>query len=235
MLFDLLQSGEDMRTILITLLMTVPVILISLTFHEVAHGYISYKMGDPTAYNLGRLTLNPVKHLDPIGSLAMLLFGIGWAKPVPVNARYYKKPKWGMALTAFAGPIANVLLAFVGVIAYECLWNSGVIFRVNSEFALNFLSMLFTFLYYFYLLNAYLAIFNLIPIPPFDGSRIAMVFLPDRLYFKIMRYERIIMLVLLALLWFGWLSIPLNFLANKLTYYMTWLVDKVWYAVASLF
>ncbi len=235
MLYDLLFSGYDARKILISLLMTVPIILISLTFHEVAHGYVSYKMGDPTAYNLGRLSLNPIKHLDPIGALAMLLFGIGWAKPVPVNSRYYKNPKWGMALTALAGPLANVLLAFVGVILYVCLYNSGVFSYESTEFLANFLGMLRDFLSTFVLLNTYLAIFNLIPIPPFDGSRLALVFLPDRIYFKIMRYERYIMLAVLALLWTGILSDQLDYLSTGLINGMTWLVDKVWYAVVSLF
>ena len=236
MLYQAIRSGSGIREIVISLLITIPIILISLTFHEVAHGYVSYKFGDPTAYNLGRLTLNPIKHLDPLGALSMLLFGIGWAKPVPVNARYYKKPKWGMALTALAGPLSNVLLAFVGTVVYVCLWNSGFFgLAIRSEFLYNLLWMLNTFLSLFITMNAYLAIFNLIPIPPFDGSRIAFVFLPDKVYFGIMRYERIIMLAVMLLLFTGFLSGPLNFLASGLTDGMGWLVNTVWNAVASLF
>ena len=110
MLLSMFRSGASVQEILIQLILVIPVILISLTFHEVAHGYISYKLGDPTAYNLGRLSLNPAKHLDPIGSLCMLLFGVGWAKPVPVNARRFKNPRRDMAITGAAGPISNLLL-----------------------------------------------------------------------------------------------------------------------------
>lgn len=235
MLLDALRQGLSIREVLIDLLITLPIILISLTFHEVAHGFVSYKLGDPTAYNLGRLTLNPLKHIDPLGALSMLLFGIGWAKPVPVNSRYYKNPKRGMALTALAGPLANVLLAFAGVIVFQCLSNAGVFSNIGSELAFRFLSILYTFLQYFIRMNAYLAIFNLLPIPPFDGSRIAFVFLPDKVYFGVMRYERIIMIAIMLLLLTGVLSRPLNFLSNSLIGGMSWLVNTVWNAVASLF
>ncbi len=202
MLFDLFTAGGNFTEALISLLLTIPIILIALTFHEVAHGWVSYKQGDPTAYNLGRLSLNPMKHLDPVGTLAMLLFGVGWAKPVPVNSRYYKNPKWGMALTALAGPVMNLILAFIGVILYQLTW------RITANMAADALlvSIILAFFFNFACLNAYLAIFNLLPIPPFDGSRIAFIFLPDRLYFSVMRYEKIIMIVVLLLIMTGALS-----------------------------
>lgn len=210
MLLSLLQSGAGFREILIQLILIVPVVLISLTFHEVAHGYISYKLGDPTAYNLGRLSLNPIKHLDPIGSICMLLFGFGWAKPVPVNARYYKNPKRGMALTALAGPVTNLILAFFGVIVVMVVsmlsWRLGIENR--------WIEVIATFFYFFSTMNIYLAVFNLIPVPPFDGSRIAFVFLPTRFYFKVMQYERIIQFVVLALLWSGILSLPIGMISD---------------------
>ena len=109
MLLDIL-SGGDIRDIIISLIFSMPIILLALSLHETAHGYVAYKCGDNTAYNLGRLTLNPFKHLDPIGFACMLLLGFGWAKPVPINTRNFRNPKRGMALSALAGPLANAVL-----------------------------------------------------------------------------------------------------------------------------
>lgn len=219
MLLSILSNGSSLQEILIQILLTIPTILIALTFHEVAHGWMSYKMGDPTAYNMGRLTLNPLKHLDPIGALCMLLVGVGWAKPVPVNARYYKNPKRGMALTALAGPVMNLILAFVGVIIYTLILRLGYYSLLHYT-----LCQLF---YYFAYLNIYLAVFNLIPIPPFDGSRIAFIFLPTHFYFKIMRYERIIQMVVMIALITGILTLPLGFLADGIQSGMEWLIGLV--------
>lgn len=223
MLLDLLTQGLSLQEMLIQVLLTVPTIFIALTFHEVAHGWMSYKQGDPTAYNLGRLTLNPLKHLDPIGALCMLLVGVGWAKPVPVNARYYKNPKRGMALTALAGPAMNLILALFGVILYVLINRFGYLLIPNGLLVY----VLFTLFYYFAYLNIYLAVFNLIPIPPFDGSRIAFIFLPTNLYFKIMRYERIIQIVVMVALVSGILTLPLGFIADGIQYAMEWLIGMV--------
>lgn len=213
MLFDLF-TAEDPRIALISLLLSIPAILIALTFHEVAHGWMSYKLGDPTAYNLGRLSLNPMKHLDPIGTLAMLIVGVGWAKPVPVNSRYYKKPKTGMALTALAGPVMNLILAFIGAILTSVTLRLMPTDLESSQSAYTILYIVYIFFMNFTSLNAYLAVFNLLPIPPFDGSRIAFIFLPTEWYFKIMRHERIIMLVVLALLLTGAMSGVLSTVVN---------------------
>lgn len=175
---------------LVLFLFRVPIVLLALSIHEASHGYIAYKCGDPTAKNLGRLTLNPIKHLDLVGTLCMLTFGIGWANPVPVNTRYFKNPRNGMALTAFAGPISNILLSFISIIVFTiicCVANP------TSNLAL----MICFFFYYMHLINLMLALFNLIPIPPLDGSRIAFIFLPDKIYFGIMRYEQIIKFIFL--------------------------------------
>ena len=115
MLLDL-WTANDPKQLIISILLTVPIVMISLSVHEAAHAYIAYKMGDPTARNLGRLTINPMKHLDLVGSLMMLFVGYGWAKPVPINTRYFKNPTKGMALTARAGPLSNLMLAFIGLV-----------------------------------------------------------------------------------------------------------------------
>ena len=113
MLFQLLR-GNFSREIIIQVLMSIPVILLAFSVHESAHAWVAYKLGDPTARNLGRITLNPLKHLDPIGTVSMLLFGVGYAKPVPIRARNFKNPKWGMCLSAAAGPLSNLILGFIG-------------------------------------------------------------------------------------------------------------------------
>lgn len=203
------------------LLLSIPIVLFSLSLHEFAHGYVAYKMGDPTARNLGRLTLNPIKHLDPLGTLSMILFRFGWAKPVPINTRYFKSGKKGMALTALAGPISNLLLAFVGVIIYTVLNIPKLLPNTPySEVIVDLFALLI-------ILNTYLAVFNLLPIPPFDGSRLAFVFLPDRLYFGIMKYERYIMLGLIVLLYIGILRLPLMWISDNIINGMFFVVGLI--------
>lgn len=199
MLFSILSSG-NIREAIISLLLMIPVILISLSTHEAAHGYIAYKMGDPTAYNLGRVTLNPLKHIDPMGSLCMLIFGYGWAKPVPINARYFRKPKYGMAFTAIAGPVSNILIGIIGAIFYSVTLFLLSVFAADilaNEMLTNVLTVLLNFFYYLGFMNFVLAVFNLIPIPPFDGSRFFSLFLPEKIYFSMMKYERYIMIGIL--------------------------------------
>ena len=206
----------------IQLILLMPIILFSLSLHETAHGFVAYKCGDPTAHNLGRLSLNPLRHLDTVGFLFMLLVGYGWAKPVPVNARNFRNPKRGMALTAAAGPLSNllfgllctVLLAFFNVLTYRM--------QLDGKASV----MLINFVYYLcnvFSLSAYInfvfAFFNLIPLPPFDGSRITLLFLPEKYYFKIMRYERQIMfglLISLFVLSYTFDFSPTGFLADRL-------------------
>lgn len=186
-------------------LLTIPIILIALSVHELAHGYISYKLGDPTAKASGRLSLNPLRHLDPIGALCMFLFGFGWARPVPINVRYFKNPKRDMALSALAGPVSNLILGFIGMILFTVALK---VVQLNpaSGFGGRLQYVLLTFLQYFYYLNISLAVFNFIPVPPLDGSRILFAFLPTRYYFSIMRYERYIMIGMLVVLWTGFLD-----------------------------
>ena len=201
--------GGDIRSAIISLLLSLPIVLIALCVHETAHGFAAYKLGDPTARNLGRLTLNPIKHLDPIGFLCMVLFGFGWAKPVPINTRYFKKPKRDMALTGLAGPVSNLLLALLFAvllrltIQYGFYLFNGTVYSVIQIFLILGVRM-----------NITLAVFNLLPIPPLDGSRIFLVLLPTDLYFKIMRYERYIYIALLFALAFGLLDTPIQYISN---------------------
>lgn len=190
---------------LIEILLCVPAALIALSVHEYAHGYAAYRLGDPTARALGRLTLNPLRHLDPIGTLFMILFRFGWAKPVPINARYFKDPRKGMAITAAAGPISNFLMALLAAVLYKLtvllgnatlsLWQSDIVF-----FFFTYLSLFF---WIFHVMNLGLGVFNLIPLPPLDGSRIFYIFLPPRWYFGVMKYERQIQIILLIALALG--------------------------------
>ena len=179
------------------------VVLIALTVHEFSHGFAAYKLGDPTAKSLGRLSLNPIKHLDPIGAICMLFFHVGWAKPVPINARYFKKPKRDFALVALAGPLANLVMAFLSAFLYLflcALWRDIVFV---SAFRLALAKNVLLFLQLFHVINIGFAIFNLLPIPPFDGSRILNVILPQRIYFSIMKYERQIYFFVLGWLFLG--------------------------------
>lgn len=209
MIFDLL-SGNFGLTDLILLLVSIPVVLLSLSFHELAHGYVAIKLGDPTARYYGRITMNPLKHLDPIGALSMLLFGIGWAKPVPINPMNFRDPKKGMALTGLAGPVSNLILSFIGVLLYRVTYTVFGAMGPLTEPVYWLGTALLLLFSAFSSMNAALAIFNLIPVPPFDGSRIFYFILPDKYYFSVMKYERIIMMVTLVLLFSGVLDTPLS-------------------------
>ena len=186
----------------IMLLARVLAFLIAMPVHEWAHAFVSDKLGDRTARELGRLTLNPFKHIDPWGFLSMLLIGVGWAKPVPVNPSAYKNRKAGMAVTAAAGPLSNLLLAFFTMIIYKvyyygCLLALGPAARGPLPLWMNVSSMV---LYYFIYINISLALFNLLPIPPLDGSRVVGLLVPNRFYYAIQRYERYFMIGLMAVL-----------------------------------
>lgn len=199
MLINLLQSLADGYPLdwsdaLAQILSVAFVMLCILPLHEFAHGWVAYKLGDPTAKNAGRLTMNPLKSLDPLGAAAMLLVGFGWAKPVPVDPRYFKNPKRGMALTALAGPLSNLLAAFIGAF---------VVMRMALAEMNAVTLFIFQALYYYVMVNISLAVFNLVPIPPLDGAKVLGAFLPDQAYFGLMRYERYGMLLLLALSWLG--------------------------------
>ena len=211
-------------------LLRIPVILLALSVHEAAHGFVADKLGDPTAKLTGRLSLNPVRHLDPVGALALLFLGFGWAKPVMVIARNFKNPRRDMALTAAAGPASNLLLGYLGVILsqlFVLFVDLAPSFPEEGSFGFQVIVYSYNFLAMFASLNVSLAVFNLIPIPPLDGSRIFLQFLPAKWYFGIMRYERYIQIGLIVLLWLGVLKPVLGFLVTNLLKGMAWTVSWI--------
>ena len=179
------------------ILYRIPALLLAISVHEAAHGFVAYKLGDPTAKAMGRLTLNPLRHMNVVGTLMLLLFGFGFATPVPVNAQNFKRPKWDMALVALAGPLSNVILAIGGILGQSLL--NHTVGNLNHPTILA----LYNLLYVFVALNVCFAVFNLIPIPPLDGSRILLTFLPKKLYFSVMQYERYIQIVFFVILMTG--------------------------------
>ena len=181
---------------------TLCAVILALTVHELMHGIVAWKLGDPTAKNAGRLTLNPLAHLDPLGLICMVFFRFGWAKPVPVNTRYFQKPRRDMALVAAAGPVSNLVFGFLSLIVYYVL----ALYVPSSRAA----DAVTTFAATLAVLNVGFAVFNLLPVPPLDGSRIAGLFLPARWYWQLMRYERYIQIGMMLLLYTGLLTRPLT-------------------------
>jgi Zn-dependent protease len=179
------------------ILIAIP-LLYSIIFHELAHGWVAYLMGDPTAKSLGRLSLNPLKHLDPVGTIMLFIFGFGWAKPVPVNFNQLRERRMGMILVSAAGIITNMLLAFSALFFYRLL-------------SLSPSSMLAELLYYLAQINIILAAFNLIPVPPLDGSKILMGFASPSVQNFLFRLERYGFLIIIALLYLGVLDPVIHF------------------------
>lgn len=192
-------------TRLMALVISVAASLLCITIHELCHGLAAWRLGDPTARAQGRLTLNPLHHIDPLGLLLMITAGVGWARPVPVDMRYFRHPKRDMAITALAGPVSNFLLALVAMAGTSLVWR---VLSMEQSWEVYLL----LFLLRTAVLSVGLGIFNLIPIPPLDGSRVLFALLPDRLYYGIMRYERYVMIVMLLAVWLGVFDRPLSFL-----------------------
>lgn len=195
-------------SVLTGVLLSVIPSLICITFHEVSHGYVAYRLGDNTAKSRGRLSLNPLKHIDFMGLIMMAVFHFGWAKPVPIDMRNFKKPKQGMAISALAGPVSNVLLAIIALAVYGLLFDA----LVGSTAGYYLLQMIYLVSY----ISLALAIFNFIPIPPLDGSKVLFSFFSDSTYMKLMRYERYGMLILVVLIATDVLGGPLDTLVSFL-------------------
>ena len=210
-----LQFGGVVDTLLV-----VAASLLCITFHETAHGFVAWKLGDPTAKNAGRLTLNPIRHVDVMGLVMMAVFHFGWAKPVPVNMYRLRHPKRDMALVAAAGPLSNLLLAFAAMLV------QSVVIYFYYRSALNGMSQagfkaweyLIMFLEYVSILSVGLAVFNVIPIPPLDGSKVLFALLPEAAYRKLMRYERYGMLLLVVVMLLGVLDTPLSAARDWVTF-----------------
>ncbi len=190
----MLLNGLGLKEILLRL----PIIFIAITVHEYAHGYAALKMGDPTAKLSGRLSMNPLAHMDIVGALSMLIFGFGWAKPVPINPNNFKNHKKGTVIVSLAGPISNLFLAFLGSVLY------GIFRRIGfGNFSAQFSEIFYGLLAQLILLNVCFGIFNLVPFPPLDGAKIVGAFLPYKTYFKIMQYERYAFPILIVLMYLG--------------------------------
>ena len=207
-------------SVLTDMLLAVIPALICITLHELSHGFVAYKLGDNTAKNMGRLTLNPIKHIDIFGLIMMVVFKFGWAKPVPVNMRNFKNPKRDMAITALAGPLSNVLICCVVLFIYGLVYLPCNL--AGTEFAGSLLYAVYITAY----LSIALAIFNIIPIPPLDGSKVLFSLMSDKSYMKLMRYERYGMLLLLVLIVTDVLGNPLyavtQFVFDKLFFFAEW-------------
>ena len=205
---DVIQNLD--WSVLTDILMSVIPALLCITLHELSHGYVAYRLGDNTAKNMGRLTLNPIKHIDIVGLIMMVAFKFGWAKPVPVDMRNFKHPKRDMAITALAGPLANVLICCIFLFVY------GLVYLPCNLSGNSFLGDVLDIVYITAYLSIALAVFNIIPIPPLDGSKVLFSLMSDADYYKLMRYERYGMLLLLILIATNVLANPLQIVTRSI-------------------
>ncbi|MDP4109182.1 MAG: site-2 protease family protein [Bacillota bacterium] len=208
------------RMNLIDLLYNIPAVLICITVHEFSHGYVAYRLGDPTARESGRLSLNPLRHIDPVGFICLILFRFGWAKPVPVSFGYLKNPKRDMAVIAAAGPVSNTLLAFLLIAVSTAL----------LAFFPNFYG-LYTFCQFLYItaiISVGLAVFNLIPVHPLDGSRIFLPLLSKKSQAFLFNNSQTIQIIMVLLLVFGLFSGPISFVTNIILRGIVFLVNVVY-------
>lgn len=212
---------------ILMLLAGAAVSLVCITVHELSHGLIAYRLGDPTAKINGRLTLNPLAHIDPVGLIMMLTVRVGWAKPVPVDLRNFQKPKRDMALTALAGPVSNFLLAMLA------LGIGSLLFHFAPDGQVMAYGLFFC--CYTAVLSVGLGLFNLLPVPPLDGSKILFSLLPDRVYGKILRYERYFILAVVLLAWTGLFSGPLSWCMERVLWSLCQITQFPFFVVEYYF
>lgn len=211
------------------ILARVVIILLILPLHEFAHGWMARRCGDDTADLSGRLTLNPIAHIDPIGSILLLLTGFGWAKPVPINPVRMRNMHRGVILTSLAGPVSNLIASFVGVIGMQIVFP---FYQANVTSAV--LAAIYQFLYFFVLVNLNLALFNLIPVPPLDGSKVLMGLLPYRQSAWLQQHQQILTTILWILILVGVLSIPLGWLSDLLLKGFVWATNWIHTLIAAV-
>ena len=209
MLQELLSGNIDPLSLVVSLISSLVVVFLTLPIHEWAHGFAATKLGDPTPRYQGRLTLNPFAHIDYIGALCIILFGVGWAKPVQINPRNFNNPKVGMAITAFAGPAANIVVAAVSLLFANAVATFGAGIGVAALYVYMFFVSIAQ-------INVFLAVFNFIPVPPFDGSRILFAVLPDKYYWRVMQHERILMFAVLIIIATDILDKPLAIVSGAI-------------------
>lgn len=221
--------------LLFELIYILPALLIAITIHEFFHAFAAYKLGDPTAKYQGRLSLNPLKHLDIVGTIFLLLFRFGWGKPVPIQSMNFKNPKRDTALVSLAGPLSNIVVAIVSSVLYGVFRTAYIPVYQVSHYFINFF-------YALTILNITLAVLNLLPVYPLDGSKIFSLFLPDRVYFKIISYERYFFLILIVLMFTGILGRIISFftsafmfIANYTTILLGTMLGEMLNAVFSIF
>lgn len=214
------------------LILFIPVVLLSISFHEYSHGWVADRLGDPTARYEGRLTLNPLKHFNPMGFFMMLIAGFGWATPVPVNPNNFKNPSRGMLYTALAGPVANMILAVVSSLLYVIMYYVAVTVGISSEFALELYNNCALLLSYMMYLNISLAVFNLIPVYPLDGSRILGYFMPVKYHNFMAKYGGFVQITFMLIViltsavsnFIGWVQ---SGVAGALISFWQWVIEGV--------
>lgn len=208
MLLDVLRGNSDGLSLIVTFFSRLFVIFCTMPVHEYAHALIATKLGDQTPRLSGRLTLNPMAHISPLGAIMIFLCGFGYAKPVNVNPRNFNDPKKGMALTAIAGPVSNLIMGFV------CILLANLFTKILGNVTSLLPYAVYYFLYFAGVVNVNLAVFNLLPIPPLDGSRILQLLIPAKYYYKFLQYERYVVIVVFILIMTGVLSGPLSYISS---------------------